>query len=699
MMPVNVAGVTALLNVLSCIAYEHDLRGVLLAALVCVVGSVIAMRLFVRTRRTTGTRRAIWLFQAGVATGCAIWTTHFVAMLGYEPPLQHAYDPILTLVSLFIAIGFATLGMAIAASTRTSALIETGGAVLGLGIAAMHFTGMQAFRITGHLEWDVTTIAVATLLGAFFGAICMNRMARPVTRFCKYGGALALILAIVTMHFTAMGAITIVPDLSVAVPEKFVSNSVLIIGVLAVMSLILGTGVASHIIDAQSQEEALQRYRHLALHDAVTGLPNRSYLSTKLAETIGLTKDDTSRVAIIGIDLDRFKDINDVHGHATGDVVLSTIASRLSAMLGDGEFVARVGGDEFVAVKQHLFTKGQALKFAAKLEQAIGEPIDHQELTLCVGSSLGVSLYPDHGRKAEELISRADLAMYRAKQSPARKVCLYDSSMDEVGRTRAAMAMELRHALDRKELELYYQPQNDVATGDLVGYEALLRWNHPQRGLVSPTAFIPIAEETGLIVPIGEWVIRTACAEAASWGLPLKIAVNVASAQFSQSDLPKIVHETLLDTGLSPSRLELEITETSIIDDHQKALHVVRQLKGFGVRIAMDDYGTGYSSLSTLQTFPFDKIKIDRSFINAVIDSEQASAIVRSTIILAESLKIPVLAEGVESSEHLSFLKMEGCHEAQGYLFGKPVPASAIRAIVGTRISDEPTQPPLLDAA
>ncbi len=679
-----------MLKIVSCLAYEHDYRALALATVVCVFGSIMAMRLFARTRRTTGAKRANWIFLAGVVCGCAIWTTHFVAMLGFNPPLRYGYDPMGTLISLFLAIGFSTIGMFMASSTKASPMIEAGGAVLGFGIVAMHYAGMLAFRVTGRLEWDPTLVCVSIFCGCFFGAIALNRIARPVTRFCKYGASVALFIAIITTHSAGMGAFTIIPDLSIIVPAKSISNAMLAVGVLAIMSLVMGTGISSYLIDTHTQEEAIRRYRHLALHDSITGLPNRAHLSTRLSETIERAKDDTSRIAIIAIDLDRFKDINDVHGHASGDYVLKALAERLSNVLADDEFLARVGGDEFVAVKQRVYAKGNARAFAEKIRTLICQPIQDDDRILNVGASLGISLYPDHGEDIDDLISRADLAMYRAKQSAAEKICVYDASMDETSRLRSALAMELRHAVERDELELHYQPQYDVATGDLFGFEALVRWNHPTRGMVSPINFIPIAESTGLIIPIGEWVLKHACREAASWERPLKIAVNVAPAQFAQGNLPRLVHETLLETGLAANRLELEITESSIIDDHQHALHIVRQLKCYGVSIAMDDYGTGYSSLSTLQTFPFDKIKIDQSFINVVDKNDQASAIVKSTIILAESLNIPVLAEGVETIAHLDFLRGEGCQEAQGYYFSRPLPVAEIRRMISQEFVARP---------
>ncbi|MCB2064832.1 MAG: bifunctional diguanylate cyclase/phosphodiesterase [Novosphingobium sp.] len=671
-----------MLRVLSCLAYDHDYFGLALALTVCALGSILTMRLFARTRRTSGARRLHWIFLAGLIGGSSIWTTHFVAMLGYLPDLPSAFEPVGTIASLFMAITFTTAGMYISATTRSSAMIEIGGGAVGLGIAAMHFVGMAAYRVSGHIEYDATMVAAAIALGCLFGATAFNRIARPVTRFCKYGGALALFLAICSMHMTAMGAATIVPDSSVVVPDQLLSGAVLAVCVISVMSLILGSGVSSYIIDTKSQEEAISRYRHLALHDPVTGLPNRTYLASLLGEATANAADDTSRLAVIAIDLDRFKDINDVHGHQAGDAVLKALAERLSAALDTGEFLARVGGDEFVAVKHKLYTVGQASDFGRKLREIVCLPIEHDDKMLAVGASIGVSVFPDHGTGADELIGRADLAMYRAKQSSVDKTCTYDASMDEASRERAVIAMELRNAVELEQLELHYQPQVDVTTGELVGFEALVRWNHPKRGMVSPGEFIPIAEETGLIVPVGNWVLRAACAEAAGWSKPLKIAINVAPAQFAQGDFPKLVHEVLLESGLSAKRLELEITESSIIGDQQHALHVVRQLKAFGIRIAMDDYGTGYSSLSTLKTFPFDKIKIDQSFIKTVDTSEQSGAIVRSTLILAESLNIPVLAEGVETADHLEFLRREGCAEAQGFFLSRPVPVSRVAEII-----------------
>jgi diguanylate cyclase (GGDEF)-like protein len=442
-------------------------------------------------------------------------------------------------------------------------------------------------------------------------------------------------------------------------------------------------GLALYIIDARSQREVIDGFRHAAMHDSLTGLPNRAFLSANLPAFLERDRANGMHTAVLVIDLDRFKEVNDVHGHHTGDALLQALADRFTRNLGPSEMIARVGGDEFIAVKRHIRARVEATQFARRLGACVREPLRQNTNTLTVGASIGISLSPTDRQDAEGLIGAADLAMYRAKRSLGDKICYYEPSMDEGRRERSALAMELRHAIERDELELHYQPQHDVRSGQISGYEALLRWNHSKRGIISPAEFIPIAEETGLIIPIGEWVLKTACAEVAGWTKPYRIAVNIASAQLTQADLPKIVHETLLATSLPASRLELEITEASIIEERERALHVIRQLKGLGVSIAMDDYGTGYSSLSTLQLFPFDKVKIDRSFIEGLTTNAASAAIVKATILLASSLKMAVLAEGVERKEQIDFLQAEGCMEAQGFLFGRPRTLEEIAEHVG----------------
>ncbi|SMF74041.1 diguanylate cyclase (GGDEF) domain-containing protein [Xaviernesmea oryzae] len=676
-------------RVLSCIFIEHDLRYIGCAVLACVAGAVMTVRLFSRVRRGGGVEKVIWLLLAGFIGGATTWTTHFLAMLGYLGGGQAGYEPALTFSSFAVAVATATAGFGIAAYGGRSVIVEAGGAVVGLGIAAMHYTGMAAYQAQGVIYWDRGYVIASLVFAAFFGALTTNRVVRPTTHFCKYFSILAMILAIVTTHFTAMGAVNVVLDPRIVMPDEIVPPIVLGFGVLSLMLILLALTAATYLIDARTTKAAVEQYRRLSLHDPLTGLSNRAAFNEQLAELAARPVDLSARVAVLSMDLNRFKEINDVHGHAAGDEVLRTIGGRLAQVAGEGEFIARVGGDEFVAVKQMHFKRSDALSLANRMLAEICKPVEWNGNTLSVGSSVGIAFYPGEAKTADDLVAQADVAMYRAKQSGDNAICIYDSSMDQAARERNALTMDMRSGLAAGQFELYYQHQNDTFTGQVVGFEVLLRWNHPTRGLILPGEFIPIAERTGFINELGEWVLRTACAEAVTWRNPLGIAVNVASQQLADPKFPLKVRNILNETGLGSDRLELEITESGIIADHQRALQTIRHLKNLGVKIAMDDYGTGYSSLSTLMSFPFDKIKIDRTFIDGLAINAQSAAIVRSTLILASSLDIPVLAEGVETDEHIAFLRKEGCMQVQGYLFGRPGPRENIEHIVNGKIGPE----------
>jgi len=682
-----------MLEVLTCIAVEHDPLSLIAAVSVCLFGSLLTMRLFGRVRNTRGVTRASWISLTSVIGGAGIWTTHFVAMMGYEADVLSGYEPTATLTSLVLSIAITGIGFAIAAATQRSLLIEAGGALVGGGIAAMHYVGMSGYQVQGHLEWNQTYVGASLIAGAVFGALATSRVARPVTRFCRYGGGVALVLAIASTHFIGMTAVTVVPDASAALPANMLPESVLTVVLMLVTVLILSIGSMSYVIDRQSTKSAVERYRQLSLHDALTGLPNRSAFVERLGHMMEAPAARADRIYILSFDLDRFKEINDVHGHAAGDHVLRIAAERLGRRLRDGEFVARIGGDEFIAVTSRLFTHAEAEQMAARIIRDLCEPIGWEDMTLAIGTSIGISVFPDNAETIDDLLAQADTAMYRAKSIGSNQICFYDKSMDQAARERSALAMDMRAGLERGEFILYFQQQNNTQTGEVVGFEVLLRWLHPKRGLVSPVEFIPIAERTGFIMELGDWVLRRSCQEAVQWSNPLRIAVNVAPKQLANANFPQHVRDILKETGLAPERLELEITESGIIADQQNALSIIRQLKAIGVKIAMDDYGTGYSSLSTLQLFPFDKIKIDRGFIDSVVENRQSAAIVRSTLILAQSLNIPVLAEGVENAEHLRFLQDEGCEQVQGYLYGKPQPLSELQAIVNPPASEEQPAP------
>lgn len=425
------------------------------------------------------------------------------------------------------------------------------------------------------------------------------------------------------------------------------------------------------IDDVTDQQRSQDRIQHLAYHDSLTGLLNRAAFNEQLDMTLEDADEGDFNFGVIAIDVDRFKDINDSYGHAVGDHVLKTLATRMATSPRDGEIFARLGGDEFAAIKR--FTSMDSLReFLQRLEKALHTKIETGGVTINTAASIGVAIFPEDGGERSKLINNADLAMYRAKAEFDNRVAFYEREMDEHARERRAMAKDIWAALEDNSFYLAYQVQKSVATGEITGYEVLLRWNRAGHGPVSPADFIPVAEEIGAIGAIGTWVLRTACAEAALWPEPYKIAVNVSGIQLGNVDLIDTVRTTLLQTGLAPSRLELEVTETSIIADKRRALHILRQIRAMGVSIAIDDFGTGYSSLDTLRSFPFDKIKLDRSFMNEVERDEQSKAIVRAILALGRSLHVPVLAEGVETHEQLEVLRLEGCNEAQGFLLGRP---------------------------
>jgi diguanylate cyclase (GGDEF)-like protein/PAS domain S-box-containing protein len=442
-----------------------------------------------------------------------------------------------------------------------------------------------------------------------------------------------------------------------------------------------GGGWVSTYEDITERLDSEEQISFLARHDSLTGLPNRLQFNSHLDEELDAAQWFSRKVAVVGIDLDKFKEINDLHGHAAGDFVLVTIAQRMKERLQEGEFVARFGGDEFAAVKR-FEDLSELNDFVRRIEKCLQEEMRFGDFELKSGGSMGVAIYPQDAESADTLINNADLAMYRAKAALNQTICFYEVSMDEAARGRRALANDLWEAVEKNQLALHYQVQKSVTTSDVIGYEVLLRWNHPERGMVSPSEFIPLAEECGAILPIGEWVLREACREAAGWDAEYKIAVNLSPVQLANGDVVSLVRTVLVETGLDPKRLELEITESTIIDDKERALLTLRDIKALGVTIAIDDFGTGYSSLETLRSFPFDKIKLDKSFMSEVEGSPQAKAIIRAILALGHSLQVPVLAEGVETQKQLDILQAEGCDEAQGYLLGRPAP---IGSVVGVR--------------
>ncbi|MCA6123023.1 EAL domain-containing protein [Bradyrhizobium sp. WSM 1704] len=446
--------------------------------------------------------------------------------------------------------------------------------------------------------------------------------------------------------------------------------------------------------DVTDRRQTESRMAHMAYHDGLTDLPNRAAFLQALTQMIEACAGTDEEFAVLCVDLDGLKEINDVFGHAMGDKVLIEVAQRLQSAARGG-VVARLSGDEFgLIIDGRQPAAGIAL--AEQAAEALGQDFAIDGKSVRTGLTTGIAVFPHNGPDAASLLANAGAALFRAKAKSRGTISIYEPEMDQQVRDRRVLHQELSVAIRNGELSLYYQPQaaagTSIAASEVIGFEALARWHHPVRGFVPPGDFIPLAEESGLIVEMGEWILREACREAASWAVPLQVAVNLSPAQFTHGDLVGLVHSILLETGLAPDRLELEITEGVLIEDFDRGLSLLRRLKALGVRISMDDFGSGYSSLSYLQAFPFDKIKIDRAFVINLGRNPQSAAIVRAVIDLGHGLEMSIVAEGVETEPQLAFLAEEGCDAVQGYLLGKPAPIGQYAALVGRSDIVEPVR-------
>lgn len=434
-----------------------------------------------------------------------------------------------------------------------------------------------------------------------------------------------------------------------------------------------------HDITEQRRSEA--KIAHMALHDALTDLPNRTLLNERLQDALSRVK-RSGIVAAHILDLDHFKKVNDTLGHAVGDKLLKVVTERLRALVRDSDTIARMGGDEFAIAQVGIADPTDATNLARRVIEAVSEPYEIDGHQVIIGASIGIAIGPTDGQDPDQLMRNADLALYRAKEDGRGACCFFEPEMDAQMQARRTMEYDLRKAIVAGEFELFYQPVVNLEHNAVSGVEALIRWFHPARGMISPGMFIPLAEEIGLIVPLGEWAIRRACATVASWPGDLKVAVNLSAAQFRNPGLVQVVVSALATSGLEARRLELEITESILMQDNEATLNTLNQLRELGVRIVMDDFGTGYSSLSYLQSFPFDKIKIDRSFVKDITQSSGALNIVRAVTALANGLGMQTTAEGVETSGQLESVRSEGCTEMQGFLFSKPRPAHEIAQLI-----------------
>ena len=434
----------------------------------------------------------------------------------------------------------------------------------------------------------------------------------------------------------------------------------------------------------RQRNAAEARMRHLAMHDTLTGLPNRALFARRLNQEIARAERDNTRVAVLALDLDKFKQINDFYGHGVGDALLVAAGERVSELVRRMDTVARLGGDEFAVIQPGLDGPDPAAALAARIVRALAEPFEVEGHKLVMGVSIGITLSSRKRVNPEELLRAADVAMYRSKTEGRSTYTFFEADMDTQLRDRRELEQDLRQAIHNNEFELHYQPLYSVPEQRLNGFEALLRWNHPTRGEIGPDEFIPIAEDIGLIPRIGEWVLAEGCRTAATWPAPLRLAVNVSPVQFKEPFLARRIESIARASGLALNRLEIEITENVLMKDTESVLQILNEIKALGARVAMDDFGTGYSSLSYLRKFPFDKIKIDRSFVGDLEENQEDAAIVRAVVAMGQSLGMTTLAEGVESTEQWSQIADEGCQEAQGFLLGRPMPRTEAARLIGT---------------
>jgi diguanylate cyclase (GGDEF)-like protein len=659
-----------------CFSHSYNLWLVLLAVVVCVSASFATFTLLPRLvaeRRSGGA--TVWVALTTVTAAAGIWSTLFIAMLAFHPHASDVgFDRSLTVLSLVLTMAIVGVSMTmIAAASRRFERIA-GAAGLGATTVLMHYAGVSGMVVAGHVGWSLPLVALSTALSLALAISAVMVCGDGEKAGQRGAGAVLFGLSILMLHSIGMAAIAIQPDPTMVLPRHTLSGTMLGYAVAGGTLLVVAAAATAFAIDYRVRRDSDARFRYFARHDMLTRLSNRLHFEELASRELVAAAFDGRPAAILCLDLDGFKDVNDIFGHAAGDEVLVRVAERLRGLLGDRCVAARLGGDAFAVLVASSDDDRTAAEAARSIIDALTTPYAVQGALLNVGCSIGVAAFPADGETLPLLLARADLALSKAKQGGRGRIRVFDMAMDDALRERSVLAADLRNALASGELSLHFQPQFDIVSRSVGAFEALLRWDHPLRGAIAPALFIPIAEETGLIVPIGAWVLRTACEEAARWGQAHRIAVNLSVAQMREVHIVETIRAILADTGLAPQRLEIEITESLLLENTPRTVQTLRAIQALGVRISMDDFGTGVSSLSTLAAFDFDTIKIDRSFTAQLGLQAKTTAIVNAIVALARNLTIEIVAEGVETTGQLAMLSEIGCTAAQGYLLGRPKP-------------------------
>lgn len=672
------------------------------SVLICVslivvfIASFTALDTAGRVAVSRGWSARFWLLVGGIAMGIGVWAMHFIGMLAMMMPMMMRYDTRLTILSLLVAILASVLafGQTVGGLHLTRQRLLRGTLILGAGVVVMHYLGMYALLIEPQPEWNALLVALSVLIAFAASGLALwlafhLRQGDHHLMLMRGLASLVMGIAIAGMHYVGMAAAEF--SHSSMMQPHGVSNAGLAVWVTLITLTILGITLLSSMLDAQLRAARLatrlnranQELRQLAMHDNLTTLPNRVMLEQQLDLAIKQAMLNEHRFAVIYMDLDGFKAVNDTWGHHVGDRLLVAVAERLCSQLSNTMLLVRLGGDEFVLMAECDISAARQL--AQKLVKVISSPFELDRYVLHVSLSAGIAIFPLHGRNRQELLFNADAAMYHTKHSGRNGWCLFEPAMSAATQHQLELANDLWEAIEREQMRLFYQPKFCSGGTRLMGFEALLRWQHPQRGLLTPELFLPRAEKTGQIIALGNWVIGEACRQLRIWHSQghsdWTVSVNLSALQFHQRDLLTILTQTLARNQLPDSALMLEITEAIAMRDPAFSQQRIRELQQAGVSVAIDNFGIGYANLLHLKDLDASELKIDRSFINCLRPGSEDATVVSAMLTLAQSLNLRMVAEGVETEEQQHLLTSLGFDALQGYLLGKPTPADRVEAL------------------